>query len=240
MELAESRQMEKWKNHWEAIQENGYMITYLVNDEGSGMACAQKEFLSDIIRQPDTYHGIAHNIGLYVDRLEKAAYNAIGYEQERLTALKTGKRNSEKMRSQYGLAKHSAEEKIELYDNFHYLYLCLIRSLQVFDAKGNPNKRFESEHMLHAALELLEDLKIDGLKKEIRSIRNISSQLFSYLDEGENIRRELESFGIPNYILKEFYIALLRNQRTCIFSVRQNHTKFCYRGKYKFYNANVF
>jgi hypothetical protein len=231
MELAESRQAEKWKNHWEVIQENGYRIKYLVNDEGSGMASAQKEILADVIRQPDTYHGIAHNLGLYVDRLEKAAYNAIGYEQERLTALQTGKRNSERMRSRYELAKDTAEEKIELYDNFHYLYLCLIRSLQVFDAKGNPNKRFESEQTLHAALKLLESLKITGLEKEIRSIRNISSQLFAYLDEGENIRRELESFGIPNYILKEFYIAW-QCQKNCIKAKRPRRKNY-YRMKEK-------
>jgi len=207
IESADSRKMEAWKKHWEVIEENGYIIIYLVNDEGSGMASAQKEILADIIRQPDTFHGIAHNLGLYVDRLEKLAYNAIKHEEKTRNALKTGA--SEKRQSRYEVAKQSAKGKIELYDNFHYLYLCLIRSLQVFDAKGNPNKRLESEQTLYAALELMETLatNITGLEKDIRSIKNLGPQLFSYLDEGENIRQELESLDIPQYVLKEFYIA---------------------------------
>jgi hypothetical protein len=55
IELADSRKVEDWKNHWECLEKNGYIATYLVTDEGRGLCSAQKEALADI-RQPDTYH----------------------------------------------------------------------------------------------------------------------------------------------------------------------------------------
>jgi len=63
IELADSRKVEDWKNHWECLQKNGYIASYLVTDEGRGLCAAQKEALADILRQPDTYHAIAHNLG---------------------------------------------------------------------------------------------------------------------------------------------------------------------------------
>jgi hypothetical protein len=36
--------------------------------------------MSDVVRQSDTYHAIAHQLGNWADRLEKAAYKAIGVE----------------------------------------------------------------------------------------------------------------------------------------------------------------
>jgi hypothetical protein len=45
IELADSRKVEDWKNHWECLEQNGYLATYLVTDEGRGLCSAQKEAL---------------------------------------------------------------------------------------------------------------------------------------------------------------------------------------------------
>ncbi|PXF56371.1 MAG: hypothetical protein C4B59_17000 [Candidatus Methanogaster sp.] len=71
IELADSRKVEDWKNHWECLEKNGYLATYLVTDEGRGLCAAQKEALADIIRQPDTYHAIAHQLGKWVNSVHK-------------------------------------------------------------------------------------------------------------------------------------------------------------------------
>ena len=89
------------------------------------MSAAQKEVLVDVIRQSDTFHGFAHRLGSWVDRLEKAAYKAIEREDDRWNRLQSAKSDAvkEKKRDEYEKAKREAEEKIELYDRFHYLYL---------------------------------------------------------------------------------------------------------------------
>ena len=60
IELADSREASVWKEHWECIERSGYLAVYLVNDEGKSMSLAQKEVLSQVIRQSDTFHGLAH------------------------------------------------------------------------------------------------------------------------------------------------------------------------------------
>ncbi len=91
IELADSRKSEDWKEHWECLEDNGICAIYLVTDEGQGLTKAHKEALADIVRQPDTYHAIAHVIGKLVKQLEDAAYRAIRKEQEREDKLDSAK-----------------------------------------------------------------------------------------------------------------------------------------------------
>ena len=120
--MADSRGVAVWREHWECIERSEYLAVYLVNDEGKSMSGAQKEPLSDVVRQSDTFHGFAHRLGLWVDRLERTAYAAIEHEDDRAARLRSAK-----------------------YDRFHYLYLCLISTLQVFDLDGKPNERKAAE-----------------------------------------------------------------------------------------------
>lgn len=86
-------------------------------------------------------------MGAWVDRLEKAAYVAIEHEEDRAARLRSAKSEVviEKKTEEYGKAKEQADKAIESYDHFHYLYLCLISTLQVFDRDGKPNERQAAE-----------------------------------------------------------------------------------------------
>ena len=209
IELADSRKVEIWKKHWQCIDESGYTAIYLVNDEGISMSVAQKEALVDVIRQSDTFHGLAHKLGAWVDRLEKAAYKAIEREYERGNRLQSAKSDAvkEKKRAEYEKAKREAEEKIELYDRFHYLYLCLISTLQVFDRHGNLNEREAAETTVRAALDLIEELNDKSINEEVKTIGKLIPDLFSYLDEAKRIAGELKELGLPEEIVKTFCIA---------------------------------
>lgn len=209
IELADSRKIEIWKKHWECIAESGYIAIYLVNDEGISMSGAQKEALVEVIRQSDTFHGLAHRLGAWVDRLEKAACKAIECEYERWNRLQSAKSDAvkEKKRAEYEKAKREAEEKIELYDRFQYLYLCLISTLLVFDRHGNLNDREAAETTVRAALDLMEELKNKSITEEVKTIRKLIPDLFSFLDEAKRIAGELKELGLPEEIIKTFCIA---------------------------------
>jgi hypothetical protein len=78
IELTDSRKAEDWKRHFECLYDNGVEAIYLVSDEGKGIRAGHAEVMSDVVRQSDTYHAIAHQLGSWADRLEKAAYKAMG------------------------------------------------------------------------------------------------------------------------------------------------------------------
>ena len=147
IELADSRKVEDWKNHWESLQKNGYIATYLVTDEGKGLCAAQKEALADIIRQPDTYHAIAHQLGKWVNILETAAYNAIQKEFNCYDKLDSARSDEviNKRIDGYDQAVKIAVEAIELYESFHFLYVTIINELKLFDGNGNLRDRKEAE-----------------------------------------------------------------------------------------------
>ena len=111
IELADSRKIEVWKQHWECIDSSGYTAIYLVNDEGKSMSAAQKEVLADVIRQSDTFNGFAHRLGLWVDRLEKAAYKAIDHEYDRWNRLQSAKSDAVKEKRQRNMRKLRRKQK---------------------------------------------------------------------------------------------------------------------------------
>lgn len=230
IELADSREIAVWREHWKCIERSGYVAVYLVNDEGISMSAAQKEVLSDVIRQSDTFHGFAHRLGLWVDRLEKAAYAGIEHEDDRAARLRSAKSEEviAKKTKEYEKAKEQAERAIESYDQFHYLYLCLISTLQVFDRDGKPNERKAAETTVYAALDLMSELNNSSIEKEVKTIRRLVPDLFSYLDEAARIVEELESSAeIPEELLKEFCIAW-QYQKSWIkakHTERRNHYK---------------
>lgn len=206
IELADSRKIEVWKRHWECLDASGYVAVYLVNDEGKSMSAAQKQVLVQVVRQSDTFHGVAHRLGQWVDRFEKVAYRAIEHEDERWGRLQSAKSDGviTKKSKEYEKAKREAEKAIDNYDRFHYLYLCLIRSLQVFDRHGELNERGAAERTVHAALDLMSELHNGSLDIEVKTIRQLVPELFSYLDEASRIVGKLRSSEIPEEVLKAF------------------------------------
>jgi hypothetical protein len=66
IELADSRQAEDWKRHFECLYDNGMQAIYLVCDEGQGIRAGHAQVMSDVVRQSDTYHAIAHQLGKLV------------------------------------------------------------------------------------------------------------------------------------------------------------------------------
>ena len=136
IELSDNRKAEAWVNHWQAIKSQGVKLSMLINDEGLGMKAAKEIELADIDRQSDTFHAVAHRLGMYSNRLLSIAYKAIKQEEK------------------YESAKANAKEAIELYDNFVFLYHCLLECFQAFDKQGN--------------LKNIEEVKLDFDRNNVR------------------------------------------------------------------------
>ncbi|MCP4878621.1 MAG: hypothetical protein GY896_24475 [Gammaproteobacteria bacterium] len=124
IELADSRKAEDWRKHFECLYDNGWEALYLVTDEGTGLCAghAETEALSEVLRQTDTYHAIAHQLGKWINRLEATAYKAIGTEHkcERKRDAAKSDRVQAKCREAYERAAIAAAEAIQLYEDFCY------------------------------------------------------------------------------------------------------------------------
>ena len=209
IELADSRKAEDWKKHWECLEDNGVSAIYLVTDEGQGLTKAHKVALADIVRQPDTYHAIAHVIGKLVNQLEKAAYSAIEKEQERVDKLDSA-RSDEVICKRIDAAVEAsarANELTDLYDAVHYLYLCILENLRVFDADGNLRDRKQSEKEIEEALNMLNELGVPKINKAVKKMRATLPELLNYFDTAGTVVENLMTLPIHQEALKALFPA---------------------------------
>jgi len=209
IELADSRKVEDWKKHWECIQNNGYIATYLVTDEGKGLCAAQKEALADIIRQPDTYHAIAHRLGKWVNILEQAALKAIEKEYKCWDTLDSARSEAviNARIDAYEVAKKNADAAIELYETFTFLYRTTNKELNLFDRNGNLRDRQNAEGNIEAGLLLIEELGHADITKAVNKVRRTMPGLLNFFDEAKSVLSDLSDLPIDPNALQALCLA---------------------------------
>lgn len=209
IELADSRKAEDWRNHFECLQDNGVEAIYLVSDEGMGIRAGHAAVMSDVVRQSDTYHAIAHQLGNWMDRLEKAAYKAIDIEdtcEKKLDSAKSDQAREERL-EEYEDAAEAAEKAVTLYDEFSYLYHCLLCELNVFDHNGNLRSRQQAEQGIKAGLALIEELNHQRITEVVKKIERTLPDLFHYFDVAKTVVDECKELPIDDQSLKAYCIA---------------------------------
>jgi len=208
IELSDNRKQDAWILHWQNIKEQGISIDKLINDEGTGMKAAKTLELSNVDRQADTFHAVAHRLGLYSNRLESVAYKAIENEYKSLDLLNNAKSVEviSKRHENYQKAKQETIRAIDLYENFDFLYHCLLECFQVFDNKGNLKDVQKVTDDFDLGLELIKTLENKEINKEVKSIEQCKNELFTFFKSAQQIIDTL-SKTVDKDILKLFCLA---------------------------------
>lgn len=193
IELAERRDSETWTSHFQDIKNQNIKVIELIKDEGVGMRAAQPIALPDAEVQSDTYHAVAHRLGLYVNQYLSKAYHLIGeeYECERLLANAKTEKTRLRRKEEYELAQSNVIEAIERYENFKFLYHCLLECFQLFDKKGEFKEVNTVIEDFDTALEFLKLFKIKEIDDDIKSIENCKSDLFTFFRSAKKIYTSL-------------------------------------------------
>ena len=209
IELADSRKVQDWQKHWQCIEKNGHVAVYLVTDEGKGLCGAHKKALRRIVRQSDTYHAIAHQLGKWVNGLYRAAMAAIENEYKRWDRLDSARSEAviDSRIEAYEQAKQAAEQAIELYENFAFLYSIIIKELNVFDDNGNLRNRKDAEQNIEAALSLLKQLGHTKIAQAVKKVENTMGGLLHYFDTAQTVLEQLSQLGIDPDALKAICLA---------------------------------
>ena len=209
IELTDSRNADQWKQHWQCLFDNGYYAIYLVTDEGTAMKSAKKEILHDVIHQPDTFHAVSHQLGLWLNRLEQSAYKAIHKAYDCYDKLDSAKSDNviAKRIDAYQQAEKIADQAIKRYDEFHEYYLFLINQLSVFDNDGNLRDRTAAESNIKLALDLIMTLENNKINITIKKIAKLLPDLLAYFNTAATIVNELKQIDISEELLKDCCLA---------------------------------
>ena len=204
IELSDTRKAKDWVEHWECIEDNGYTAIYLVSDEGTGLTSGHSHGLSDRKFQPDTFHAIAHKLGIWVERFEKKAYQAIEEEYYRLRVFDSAKSDVviAKRIKAYESAVAETTKQLETYEDFVYLYSNIVKELHLFDLNGDYRKRQVAEENIEAILDLLDEFGNTSLSDVVKKIRTSLPQLLNYFDQAAIVMESLKEIGIDAGALK--------------------------------------
>ncbi len=209
IELSDTRKAKDWVDHWQCIEDNGYIAIYLVSDEGTGLTSGHSKGLADRPFQPDTYHVIAHRLGIWLERLEKKAYNAMDKEYNRWKVLDSAK--SDRVISQriedYQAAEQETIQCIKIYEDFEYLYSSLVKELYLFDSNGNFRDRKLAEENMAIILDLFDTLGKAKISETVAKIRKTLPDLLNYFDQAATTIQGLKQSGFDKEALKALCLA---------------------------------
>jgi hypothetical protein len=191
VEKAEDRKGETWKKHFDEVKESGISVIGVVRDEGKGLALGAKESLPEAIYQVDSYHAIAHRFGELIGKFEK-----------RVAHLK-------EVDIKNGLKKDSkeTEDAIELFNNFSYLYYCIINELKPFHHTGEIRNRTTAESEIETALELMQTLGNEEVNKRVKSAKKVLPNLLNYFEQTIKSIEECQKEGVSKDVLEFLSLA---------------------------------
>lgn len=208
IERSDTRKADDWKKHFECLEDNGIYAIYLVSDDGAGLCAAHRSTLSHTVRQSDTYHAIAHTLGIWIERLEKTAYKTIEEEYLREQRVQSAKSEQVEERQQqlYQQAQNACKNAIRVYDDFSYLYSCIRKALNVFDDKGHLCSKQQAERTIETGLQLMEEFNNKGIRKAAKKVMRTVPDLFHYFDIARSIVEECKSL-VDHETLKAYCAA---------------------------------
>ena len=195
IKLCESCTSKEWETEWKQLGAKGVIPLYIAKDEGVQMECAAKEIFPDVDIQSDTYHGVAHKLGLWHKRLETEAFNKIELEYEKEILLSKAKTDKilNKRELEYEQAKINTDKALVFLCDFEFIYYNLLSSLECIDANGKLKDKGHEIAKFEAALELgIECLEHKTIVKRLKSISKIQDRLFYFYNVAEKILQELK------------------------------------------------
>jgi len=196
IKLCESFTSKEWIEEWEQLKKNGVIPLYLTKDEGTQMECAAKEFFPNVDIQSDTYHGVAHKLGLWHKRLETLALNKIEieYEKERLLSNAKTDKTVSKRKLEYQQAKIATDKALAVLEDFEFIYYNLLSCFECIDINGELKNKEQVIERFETALELgIECLENETIVKRLKSISKIQKRLFYFYDVAINVLQELKN-----------------------------------------------
>lgn len=209
IELVDKRTAAKWANHRKCLLDNGFEPNLITSDAGTAICADNKDTLKEIDWQLDTFHSIAHRLGLWDRKLHKAIETAINYAADREDKLNSAKSDAviDKRLTLCFEAEKAIIDSRERSENFHYLYCEIIQQLNSFDSQGNLRTREEAENTINAALDLMEELDYKPIKKPITSVRNALPDCLTYFENAQQAVKNCDKLSDNKEALSALYLA---------------------------------
>ncbi len=195
---------QSWEQSWLSLESNNITATEIVKDQGVSLQAAIGVLGGDVKVQADTFHAVSHKLGIHRSQLLKKVETAMEaeWERERIYLNTKTASSQAKQLKKLEAAKLATQVAIDRYEWFVCYYNKLLVQLRPFDRLGNPRDINKAENIMYDALEHLELLEDERIKKCVDHIRNLlnEDQLLAHLEKTKSLYSELQKHVPPNLL----------------------------------------
>lgn len=213
LDLADNRDQDTWGCCWLEIVDNETgNVERIVADQAKGIMGAIGLVFDDAekLYQTDLFHVIVR-LAYWIGVLERQAYAAINdqYEAERKFENAKSENVLEKRLNAYETAEHEAEKRINLYDDFVYLFRELQNILMIMDMKtGQLRNKDDVIATIDAIFLLMEDeLDHEKIQEGVKYFRKHQDAALHYFDDVEQADETLKEL-IPDEAVREILVLI--------------------------------
>ena len=174
IELGQNCTASTWKNHFQDIEDNGFITKGLASDRGIGIVKGYEAMHSAEVWCSDHFHEF-RGLTRLLKTMETRAYQSIENEEERLQVFNNARSesNMKNRLAQYESEKLICEQRINEYQHVQSVLNMLFPELYFFNIKtGSYHTSASVKEDILILMDLLDELKFDKLQDETKSIRD--------------------------------------------------------------------
>lgn len=194
--VADTLTSSEWEDSFNRMAANQIIPKVLVKDQGRQMQSATSVLPEQTLLLADTFHAIAHRLGLFRVRLKRAVENCEAKATQRAIRFENTKTfpTALKKEQEWEAAKFKALQAQDQLDWFDVHYFKMIQQLRPFTSYGEPRVKQEAVLIMRQCIEALSLLSIDKLPKHLAHIESLldSGQLLDYMDQVPSLHQSLQ------------------------------------------------
>lgn len=186
-----------WEERFILLKANQVLAGTLIKDGGKQLQSASRVLSADTIIGADTFHAIAHRLGIYHARLVKGVRIAKEREDnraERFASTKTYE-TALKKETEWELAKLKTLQAQDQLEWFEYYYFKMLYQLRPFTSQGLVRDKQKASQIIQESLQALSLLELPKLQKHLDHIAQLiqDGTLLHYLDQVPILYQQLQS-----------------------------------------------
>lgn len=186
-----------WENSFTRMRNNQLLSKAIVKDQGKQMQTATAVLPEQTIIIADTFHAIAHRLGVFRMRLVKHLNTCEQKEADRAIRFQNTKSfpTALKIEQEWEASKYAtlqAQDQLAWFDEY---YFKMIQQLRPFTSQGIPREKQNAKSTIKECIEALSLLASDKMLKHLEHIEKLldNGQLLAYMDQVPSLHQELQN-----------------------------------------------
>jgi len=176
-----------WEERFKLLQANNILPSELIKDQGKAMAGASHVLPSETLILADTFHAIAHRLGIYYGQLQSRLEKAM--EREDRLKGQVARAVSDEMWLKQAEQLEEVQLKIayliDCLDWFEPTYWLILNQLRPFTSQGEVRDKADAKENIRFGLDLLALLDLKGIQKHVKHISKLldNGELLGFMDK---------------------------------------------------------